>query len=422
MLDDRYGNAMTVSAAAARDAYVAGCDRMLASQSGGEALLRAAVAADEGFLMAHVALARSLQMGGQPAAGRAQLDAARHLVAGATARERSQFALYETMLGGDGVGALAAIRAHMREWPRDAMALAPAAGVFGLIGFSGLAGRERAQLELLAPLEGAFGDDWWFLGALAFAEIEQGELARGRAHVEASLRGNPGNANAAHVSAHGYYEEGSGADGVRFLRGWLEGYAAEAPLHSHLSWHLAMWSMQRGDLAEAWAIYQARLRPGVCQGPPINRVTDAASFLFRAGLAGAAVEGAQWREVSQATTALFPQPGVAFIDLHAGLAHAMAGDGEGLAQVVAGAKGPAAALVAAGSRGFAAFARGDWEEVVREMAPVVAEHERFGGSRAQRDLLEYAVACALMRLGRGDEARGVLEARGRWIGGGVPVV
>jgi len=423
MLRDRYGLAVSTASAVARDEYVAGCDLLLASQPGAGARFAAAVGADEGFVLGHVALARSLQMEGRAAEGRACLGQARAVADGVSARERRQLAVHELLLGGDGAGALAAIRAHVAEWPRDAMALAPATGVFGLIGFSGLAGRERAMLDLLAPLEGALGDDWWFLGALAFAEFERGEISRGRGHVDRSLVLNPGNANAAHISAHGFYEAGDGADGVRFLREWLVGYATEAPLHSHLNWHLALWAMQRGDLGEAWATYDAWLRPGVCRGPQINQVTDSSSFLFRAGLAGATVDGALWREVSALTAEVFPQAGVAFIDLHAALAHAMAGDGERLARLVEGAKGPAGALVAVASRGFAAFAQGEWEVVVREMRPVLAEHERFGGSRAQRDLLEYAMACALMRVGRGVEARGMLEGRrGRTLAGGVAVV
>ncbi len=427
MLRDRYDNALSTESEAAREAYVTGCDLLLSSNLGAEAALRRAVAADEGFVAGHVALARALQMAGEVAAGRASLATARAAVqaraGGVTPREESQLAIYGALLGGDSVGALAAVRAHVAAWPRDAMGLAPATGVFGLIGFSGLAGREQAQLDLLAPLEGAYGDDWWFLAALAFAEFEQGELGRGRGHVDRSLAGNPRNANAAHISAHGYYEAGDGADGVWFLREWLVGYPLDAPLHSHLTWHQALWAMQRGDMDEAWAVYEGSLRPGVCRGPQINRVTDSASFLFRAALAGAKVDGALWREVSALTAEVFPQPGVAFIDLHAGLAHAMAGDGERLARLVEGAKGPAGALVAVASRGFAAFARGEWEAVIRELGPVLAEHERFGGSRAQRDLLEYAMACALMRVGRGAEARGMLEARrGRTLAGGVAVV
>jgi len=77
-----------------------------------------------------------------------------------------------------------------------------------------------------------------------------------------------------------------------------------------------------------------------------------------------------------------------------------------LARLVEGARGPAGDFVVVASRGFAAFARRDCEGVVAELGAVMGEHERFGGSRAQRELLEYAMACGLMRVGRGEEARG----------------
>jgi len=409
MLRDRDGNAITTASVAARDAYVAGCEAMLSSQLGATSALKRAVAEDPGFVAGHVALARALQMAGKMADARESLAAGRAHLDGATDRERSQFGIYETLLGGDAMGALAAVRAHAGEWKRDTMALAPATGVFGLIGFSGLAGRERAQLELMAPLEDAYGDDWWFLAALAFAEIEQGEIAKGRAHVDRALALNPRHASGAHISAHGHYEAGDVADGMAFLRGWLPGYAPEAALHSHLNWHLALWAMGRGEFAEAWAIYDATLRPGVCRGPGINVVTDAASFLFRIGLAGERVDGALWAEVSEAAGRLFPSPGVSFIDLHAALAAAMAGEGERLALFCEGVRGPAGDLVAVAGRGFGAFARGDWDGAVAELGAVLDGHERFGGSRAQRDLLSQAVAFGLMRLGRGEEARGVVR-------------
>ena len=412
MLRDRDGNVISTASVAARDAYVAGVDAMLSTNLGAGEALRLAVAEDPGFVAGHVALARALQMAGRMGEARESLAAARAGLEGVTPRERSQFGIYETLLAGDAMGALAKVRAHVAEWARDSMALAPATGVFGLIGFSGLSGRERAQLELLAPLAGAYGDDWWFLAALAFAEIEQGELAAGRLHVDRALELNPRHASGAHISAHGHYEAGDVADGMAFLRGWLPGYETRAALHSHLSWHLSLWAMERGEFGEAWAIWEGSLRPGVCQGPGINQVTDAASFLFRVGVAGEAVDGALWREVSEGAARLFPEPGVSFIDLHSALAAAMAGDGERLAKFSEGVRGPAGDLVAVAGRGFGAFARGAWEEAVRELGVVLGGHERFGGSRAQRDLLSQAVAFGLMRLGRGAEAKGVLRTLG----------
>ena len=412
MLRDRDGNAITTASVAARDAYVAGCEAMLSSNLGATSALKRAVAEDAGFAAGHVALARAYQMAGRMDEARASLAAGRAHLDGATERERSQFGIYERLLGGDAMGALAAVRAHTAEWKRDTMALAPAAGVFGLIGFSGLAGRERAQLELMAPLADAYGDDWWFLAALAFAEIEQGEIAAGRRHVDRALTLSPRHASGAHISAHAHYEAGDVADGMAFLRGWLPGYPPEAALHSHLSWHLALWAIGRGEFGEAWAIYDATLRPVVCRGPGINQVTDAASFLFRIGLAGETVDAARWAEVSEAAARLFPQPGVSFIDLHSALAAAMAGDGARLARFSEDVRGPAGDLVAVAGRGFGAFARGEWVLAVAELGAVLDGHERFGGSRAQRDLLSQAVAFGLMRLGRGEAARRVVRALG----------
>jgi hypothetical protein len=48
---------------------------------------------------------------------------------------------------------------------------------------------------------------------------------------------------------------------------------------------------------------------------------------------------------------------------------------------------------------------------VAEIEPLLPTHERLGGSRAQRDLLEYVVASAKLRAGQRDEARTFIESR-----------
>jgi hypothetical protein len=422
MLRDRYDCELSTTSLAARDAYVTGCDLLLSANPGGELLFERAIAEDEAFLLGHAALARSLQGIGRPQDGKACLARAQHLVSRATDREKSQFSIVENLLDGRSTVALEEIYRHVQSWPRDAMALAPATGVFGLIGFSGKTGREQAQLEMLQPLAIHYGNDWWFLGALAFSEIEQGLLDVGRAHVEMSLRGNSRNANAAHVSAHGYYESGDVSDGIRFLRDWLKAYSVGSPLHCHLHWHLALWALQNGNLDDAWSIYHASLRPGVCIGPQINRLTDSASFLFRAELAGEPSDDTLWREVSDLAAELFPDAGIAFVDIHAALAHAMAGNGDLLARLTEHPKGLTGDLVASASRAFSAFARQDWQGVLSELQPVLGEHERLGGSRAQRDIIEYTMACALMKSGREDETKRLLYSRrGRALVGGIPI-
>ena len=161
----------------------------------------------------------------------------------------------------------------------------------------------------------------------------------------------------------------------------------------------------------AWEFYRAHLRPGASTGPPLNTLTDSASFLFRAEMAGETRDPELWRELSRYATQWFPSPGIAFADVHGALAHALAGNADALARIVDGAKGPAAEIVAPISRAFRAFARSDWAGAIAELETVMTAHERVGGSRAQRDLIEYSLVVSLLRAGRLEEARRLLQTR-----------
>ena len=400
MQKDRYNNPLTTSSAAARDAYVRGADALLSANVGAEEAFREAIAADDGFALAHIALARTLQIYGRAAESKAPLARALELSPHTTERERSHIAIFERILTGRGADGLALTREHIKSWPRDAFALAPSTSVFGLIGFSGLKGREEDQLALLAPLANAYGDDWWYRSLLAFAELELGLFDRALPNIEASLAAFPRNAHAAHIRSHLYYEVGERNAGLAFLNAWARDYPRGGVLHCHVSWHQALWSMELGRTDEAWQIYQQSLRPSSSWGPQINVLTDCASFLFRAELAGDARQPALWQELSQYAAKWFPEPGIGFADLHAALAHAMAGNGEALEKLVRTPKGPAADIVVPMAGAFAAFARSDWDGTIAAIEPHLGSHERFGGSRAQRDLLEYALVGAMLRSGR----------------------
>ena len=89
----------------------------------------------------------------------------------------------------------------------------------------------------------------------------------------------------------------------------------------------------------------------------------------------------------------------------------MAGEGERLAHIIETAKGFAGDLVKPVAKAWGAIAREDWETALQELVPVMATHERFGGSRAQRDLLELAMVNVLLKLGKTDEAKRSLSTR-----------
>ena len=411
MLNDRYDNPLTTTSQSARDAYIEGVDSILSANAGGDRMLQRAIEADDGFALAHAALARAQQISAKGAEAVEAMTKARALAAGTSNRETGHIAMLGHLIDGDGPSAYAAALDHLAAYPRDALIAQPLTGVFGLIGFSGLAGREAEQLAFLAQLAPHYGEDWWFGTQFAFAQIEVGQADRASRTIERAMDSNPRSAHGAHVRTHVHYERGESEAGLLFLREWRQDYDRQGALHCHISWHVALWTLERGDAAAAWRVIDDGVRPGKAWGPPLNVLTDTASFLHRAELSGVATQPERWREVSEFAQQLFPNPGIAFADVHAALAHAMAGEADALAKLIAEPAGPAGEVVTALAQAFEAFACQDWAETIALLAPVMTTHERIGGSRAQRDLLEFTLVAALLKLGRADDARLMLATR-----------
>lgn len=404
MMEDRYGNPLTTRSQAACDDYCEGLDLFLAAQPGGIERLQRAVATDDQFAIARADLARALQIVAQPQQAREHIAAAMALTNGLTRQEAQHLAIMAQLVGGDNTAAFALIQDHLQDYPRDVMAVQPCCGVFGLIGFSGRVGREAENLAFMQPLARHYAGDWWFESQFAFALCEVGQLAASETLIERALAANPRNANAAHHLAHVHYEVGESAAGLRTLAHWRADYPRNGLLACHLAWHEALWRLDSGDMQAALALLAAEMHPDVAQAPPINVLTDLVALLLRLELAGHPREMALWQTAVAYAKRCFPKPGLSFVDLHTSIALAMTADAQGLALFQGDPAGAAGDLVARIAMAFAAFVEADWERVLAELTPVLAEHERLGGSRAQRDLLELTYGYALLRLGYRAEA------------------
>src|SRR5262249_19045224 len=298
--------------------------------AGAEESFEGAATLDPTFALAHIGRARSLQLQARVAEARAVAARARALADGLTPRERGHIEALATAVDGDAAQALTRIRAHLVDFPRDAMVLAPATGVYGLIGFSGRQDRNELLAELLDGLSVAYADDWWFLGAHGFALTEARGWKAGAPLIERSLALSPRNAHAAHAFAHILYERGADQDGAAFVEAWLTSYPRAAQLHCHLTWHLALFQLGLGRLERVWELYAENIRPGAALSPPKPTLCDAASLLWRSELAGEDRRPEHWREVAAHAERSFPRIGLAFADAHSALAFAGAGDTEAL--------------------------------------------------------------------------------------------
>ncbi|MEO1265098.1 MAG: tetratricopeptide repeat protein [Pseudomonadota bacterium] len=402
MLEDRFGNQLETRSDAARDAYVEAVDLFLGANAGALDAFEKALQADPQFTRARAGLARVQAAASKIQDARRNLALAESQLDGASAELRGHVLCLGDVTRGDGVKARARIEKHLADHPRDVMALQPMTGVFGLIGFSGAAGREQYQRAFIEQFAQAYAEDWWFTGQYAFALAETGAIRDAENRIAVSLDGHPRNANAAHIKGHIHYEQGEAKAGFAYLKDWAEDYPRGAPLHCHVSWHLALWSLEQGDVAAAWARAEDAICPGAAAGPPINVATDTAAFLFRAELAGEAPRPDLWRKVSAYAADCFPTPGVAFADVHAALAHAMCGDSAALARIISDAKGPAADVVRTVGEGFGDFVAGRYTAAAAKLEAAMPHNERLGGSRAQRDLIAYAIVAAHLRAGNAE--------------------
>ena len=411
MLTDFYGNQLTTSTGLARDSYDIGLRAFLSANYGALEAFSQAIEADPNFALAYLGLARALMSSGQVAEAKTVLGKAKNLLGEVTDREKSHFLCCELIILGEAKKAKKAVQTHVSEWPRDAMIAQMSTSVFGLIGFSGEAGRENDLFEYTAKLLPHYGEDWWMMSMHAISLCETGQTLESMQLMEKALNLNPRNANAAHFFAHILYEENEVSAGRDYLAAWMPNYDRRSLLHGHLSWHQALWALHDGDETSMWDIVDTSVSQEKGSSLPINALTDTASIYYRAELAGYTVSSNRWMNLSEYAAEKFPNMGQSFADIHAALAHAMAGNEEYLSKLIDGNSGFAGDIVPAVAKAWQAISENKWDKASQELETAASEFERFGGSRAQRDLLEFTYVNVLLRTGKKETARKTLLER-----------
>lgn len=428
MLTDRYGLPLSTTSAAARDAYVEGVDLLLTVYPGAAAAFDRAIAADPAFALAHIGKARAAQLANNLAAMRESLATALPLGEGRSERELGHIDVFRHLFAGQPIAALAAIRAHVKTWPRDALVLSLAANQGGLIGMSGLSGREQDLVDFLGGLAPHYAGDWWFEAHYGMALSEIGRHEEARPRIERSLGQFRRNAYGAHAFAHLCYETGARDEGIAFLREWMPLYDRGGGLFGHLNWHLGLFELQAGNMEGALRLYNDAFSADDHRGAVHQKLSDSAAFLWRSEMAGYPRDPARWAKLLDYAREKLPRPGMSLADWHVALAYAAAGEDaalEGWVQAInelaSAGRYPSGSIIPDMARAFAAFQRGDYATTIDLIEPRLAERERIGGSRAQGDLVEATLLRAYLAAGRDADARRLVEVR-RTGPSGLPVM
>lgn len=411
MLTDFYGNQLTTSTGLARDNYDIGVRAFLSANYGAQEAFSQAIEADPNFVLAHLGLARSLISSGQLAEAKQSLEISKKVLDNSTDREKSHFLCCELIISGAAQKAREAVYKHVLDWPKDAMIAQMNTSVFGLIGFSGEVDRENTLFEYTKKLLPFYEDDWWMMSMHAISLCETGQTVEAMQLMEKTLNINPRNANAAHFFSHILYEENEISAGREYLNAWMPNYDRRSLLHGHLSWHKALWALHDNDEMGMWEIIDASVSHENTSSVPINALTDTASIYYRAELAGYTIPPERWLKLSKYAAQKFPQMGQSFADIHAALAHAMAGHEKYLVKLIEGNNGFAGDIVPAVARAWKAISKNQWKNARKDLEATISEFQRFGGSRAQRDLLEFTYINVLLRLGEKEKARKTLQKR-----------
>ena len=191
----------------------------------------------------------------------------------------------------------------------------------------------------------------------------------------------------------------------------MPNYDRRALLYGHLSWHQALWALHDGDETSMWELVDSSVSQEKGSSLPINVLTDTVSIYYRTELAGYNVSAERWLKLSEYAVQKFPNMGQSFADIHAALAHAMAGNEEYLNKLIDGQSGFAGDIVPAVAKAWKAISENNWDKARAQLETVSSEFERFGGSRAQRDLLEFTYVNVLVQTGNKATARQTLLER-----------
>ncbi|MCL4848364.1 MAG: tetratricopeptide repeat protein [Acidobacteria bacterium] len=382
------------------------------------ARLDEAVAESPAFASAHLFKAFILGLATEPAAtveARRIADDVRALPL--DEREASQLAALDALNDGNWVAAANALDFHNMRHPRDLVALQ----VGHLMDFYRGSARElRDRIARALPhwSDGVPGLHT-VLGMYSFGLEETGDYARAEEVGRRAIDLEPLDSWAHHAVAHVMEMQGRAEDGI----GWM---IAREPHWSgddnffkvHNWWHRALYHLDLGQAREVLALYDGPIRGG--RSRVALDLVDASALLWRLSLCGHDV-GTRWTELADcwddhADGRLYP-----FNDLHAVMAYLGAGRDAAVDRVVAalGESARGAADTARWARavglplvtGFVAFWRGDYRQAVDALHPVRLIANQFGGSHAQRDVIDWTLTEGAIRANLPEVAAALAHER-----------
>ncbi|MGC7102998.1 FAD/NAD(P)-binding protein [Amycolatopsis lurida] len=406
---DRYGLPLSTTRSVA-EVFNDGVGRLLRGQCGALDRLTESIKEDPGFALGQAVVALLRHERGDRAEVPARLRAALAATGGLDERERSFVRAVAARVAEPNGGGGALVR-HVADHPRDALAVSV---VVPTIAFGGITSGPESW-ALVEGLADAYGDDWWYLGQLAFVRQEQRRWSAAESLSARALAAEPASGHAAHARTHVFYETGQHRAGLRWLDDWIGRWGAASDGRAHFAWHAALHELTLGDGTAVLRRYARDLAPPAVTG--FRALVDSASLVWRCEMTR------RWEGRVRDDPLLLGgvppdwvrRPPSPFAAMHVAIALAVARDVDGLRRLERYAGRHSAAtyreVLVPLSAGLAAVVEQRWHDAVALLTSVRPKLGRLGGSAAQREVVEETLVYALVHAGREAEASRVLSAR-----------
>jgi len=364
-----------------------------------------AIEVDPEFAMAHILKAHLFGLATEPDATKeAKAIVTEVKTLRLSEREASHVAALDLLLEGQWTEAAEALDRHNVIYPHDIVALQSG----HLMDFYRASARNlRDRIARILPKWSADMSGYSILlGMHSFGLEETGAYARAEEAGRQAVDLQPLDCWAHHAVAHVMEMQGRAEDGI----GWM---IAREPHWSgddnffkvHNWWHRSLYHLDLGQVDEVFALYDGPIRQD--RSTVVLDMVDASALLWRLHLSGHDV-GDRWSELAKTWDSHADGRTYPFNDWHAVMAYLGADRYADVERIIGACRtgGSESEVAEWGQRtavplveGFAAFWRGDYETAADRLHGARFIANAFGGSHAQRDIIDWTLAEAAIRGG-----------------------
>jgi hypothetical protein len=257
------------------------------------------------------------------------------------------------------------------------------------------------------------------LGMHAFGLEETGNYQRAEALGRKAVELESRDGWAQHAVAHVMEMQSRQREGIAWMRSDPEAWSKDSFFAVHNWWHLALYHLDLGEVDQVLALFDGPIYGS--RSTVVLDMVDASALLWRLFLRGIAV-GDRWNAVADNWGPIAAAGNYAFNDAHAMMAFVGAGRSRACEVVL---EAQAAAMERGGdnalftrevghpvAKAVKAFGDGNYAETVRLLRQIRNIAHIFGGSHAQRDVLDLTLIEAAVRPGEKALAVALAAERG----------